>query len=163
LQKVRAEIVKPELKNSMDTIVTILNALKIDQTVIIQFILLIVFFNTIAPFLFKRVQAVLELREAKTIKLESSAHAIYKKSEELAEQYKAKIEKTHQDSQLKNNNKKSDVLNKERELLKSAEDKMTAEYEDKKAKILKEISDKRTVVMAEADKLAGNLVEKLTK
>ena len=34
---------------------------------------------------------------------------------------------------------------------------------DKKAKILKELSEKRTTVMAEADKLASSLVEKLTK
>lgn len=147
----------------MDTILVILNALKIDKTVIIQFVLLIVFFNTLAPMLFKRIQKVLELREAKTSKLESHAHAVYKKSEELAEQYKAKVEKTHQDSQLSTNKKKSDVLNKERDLLKSAEEKINAEYEERKAKILKEISEKRLVVMAEAEKLAGNLVEKLTK
>ncbi|RPJ79001.1 MAG: hypothetical protein EHM20_02530 [Alphaproteobacteria bacterium] len=147
----------------MDTILVILNALKIDKTVIIQFVLLIVFFNTLAPLLFKRIQKVLELREGKTTKLESHAHAVYKKSEELAEQYKAKVEKTHQDSQLNTNKKKSDVLNKERDLLKSAEEKISAEYEERKAKILKEISEKRLVVMAEAEKLASNLVEKLTK
>ncbi len=147
----------------MDTILVILNALKIDKTVIIQFILLLVFFNTIAPILFNRIQKVLDLREGKTTKLESNAHAVYKKSEELAEQYKAKVEKTHQDSQLEINKKKSEVLNKERELIKSAEEKISAEYEERKAKILKEISEKRAVVMAEADKLAGNLVEKLTK
>lgn len=147
----------------MDTILVILNALKIDKTVIIQFALLVVFFNTLAPMLFKRIQKVLDLREGKTTKLESHAHAVYKKSEELAEQYNAKIEKTHQDSQHESNKKKSEVLSKERDLLKSAEDKISAEYEERKSKILKEISEKRLVVMAEADKLAGTLVEKLTK
>ena len=147
----------------MDTILVILNALKIDKTVIIQFALLAVFFNTIAPILFNRIQKVLDLREGKTTKLESHAHAVYKKSEELADQYKAKVEKTHQDSQQESNKKKSEVLSKEKDLLKSAEEKISAEYEERKTKILKEISEKRLVVMAEADKLASSLVEKLTK
>lgn len=147
----------------MDTIVIIIKALKIDQTVLIQFGLLLVLFNTIAPLLFKKIQAVLELREGKTVKLESHAHNVYKKAEDLAEQYKAKVEKTHQDSQDISQKKKSEISNKERDILKAEEDKLGSEYEARKAKIQKEISEKRTVIMAEADKLAGNLVEKLTK
>lgn len=147
----------------MDTIVIILKALKIDQTVLIQFGILLVFFNILAPLFFKRIQEILEYREGKTTKLETHAHAVYKQAEELAEQYKAKVEKTHSDSQQVTQKKKSEVLDKERELLKSAEDKLNSEYDERKAKILKEMSEKRTAVMAEADKLAGNLVEKLTK
>ncbi len=147
----------------MDTIVIILKALKIDQTVLIQFGILVVFFNILAPLLFKRIQDILEYRESKTTKLESHAHAVYKQAEELAEQYKGKIEKTHADSQSVTAKKKSAVLEKERELLKTAEDKINSEYDERKAKILKDMSEKRTAVMAEADKLAGNLVEKLTK
>ncbi len=147
----------------MDTILIILRALKIDQTVLIQFGFLLVFFNTLAPLLFRRMQEVLELRESKTTKLESQAHNIYKKAEDLAEQYKAKIEKTHQDSQDIAQKKKNDVLNKERLILKDLEEKMNSEYEDRKSKIHNEMAEKRTQIMAEADKLAGNLVEKLTK
>ena len=147
----------------MDTIVIILKALKIDQTALIQFGILLVLFNTIAPLLFKKIQDVLELRESKTTKLESNAHNVYKKSEDLAEQYKAKVEKTHQDSQNITQKKKSDILNKEKEILKSEENKLSSEYEDRKSKIKKEMSEKRTIIMAEADKLAANLVEKLTK
>jgi F0F1-type ATP synthase membrane subunit b/b' len=147
----------------MDTIVIILKALKIDQTVLIQFGILFVFFNILAPLLFKRIQDILEYREGKTTKLESSAHAVYKQAEELANQYKARVEKTHADSQQKTQNQKLQVMNVERELLKSAEEKINTEYDERKNKILKELSDKRTTVMAEADKLAGSLVEKLTK
>jgi F-type H+-transporting ATPase subunit b len=147
----------------MDTILLILRALKIDQTVLIQFGFLLVFFNTLAPLFFRRMQEVLELRESKTTKLESQAHNIYKKAEDLAEQYKAKIEKTHQDSQDIAQKKKNDTLNKEREILKGLEEKMNSEYEERKSKIHNEMAEKRTHIMAEADKLAGNLVEKLTK
>ncbi|MGZ3788590.1 MAG: F0F1 ATP synthase subunit B family protein [Bacteriovorax sp.] len=147
----------------MDTIVIILKALKIDQTVLIQFGILLVFFNILAPLFFKKIQEILELREGKTTKLESHAHHVYKQAEELAEQYKAKVEKTHQESQQVSQKKKSEVLTKERDLLKSAEEKLNSEYDERKSKILKEMSEKRSVVMAEADKLAGNLVEKLIK
>ncbi|MBP9680055.1 MAG: hypothetical protein KBD76_01520 [Bacteriovorax sp.] len=147
----------------MDTIVIILKALKIDQTAVIQFGILFAFFNILAPLFFRRIQEILEYRESKTTKLEDHAHAVYKQAEDLASQYKAKVEKTHSDSQSIAQKKKSDSLNKEKELLKSAEDVINSEYDERKAKILKEVSEKRTVVMAEADKLAGHLVEKLTK
>jgi len=147
----------------MDTIVIILQALKIDKTVLIQFGLLVLFFNLLAPLFFNKIKEILEYRESKTSKLESHAHAVYKQAEDLAEQYKAKIEKTHQDSQSVANKKKSDILNKEKDLLKQAEANLDSDYENRKSKILKEMSEKRSVVMAEADKLAGNLVEKLTK
>ena len=147
----------------MNTIVVILNALKIDKTVFIQFGLLVLFFNTVAVLLFNRIKVVLELRENKTTKLENHAHAVYKQAEELGEQYKAKVEKTHAESQSSSQKKKSDVMSKERELLKLAEDKISSEYEERKSKILKDMSEKRAVVMAEAEKLSGNLVEKLTK
>lgn len=147
----------------MDTIVIILQALKIDKTVLIQFGILLVFFNILAPLLFRRIQEVLEYRESKTTKLESHAHAVYKQAEDLAEQYKAKVEKTHADSQQTTTKHKNEVLEKSRVQIKSAEDLINAEYDARKAKIVKEIADKRTVVMSEAEKLSGNLVEKLTK
>ncbi len=147
----------------MDTIVIILKALKIDQTVLVQFGILLVFFNILAPLFFRKIQELLEYRESKTTKLESHAHSVYKQAEELAEQYKAKVEKTHSDSQQVAQKKKTEVLNREKEFLKSEEEKINAEYDDRKNKIAKEMSEKRIAVMAEADKLAGNLVEKLTK
>jgi F-type H+-transporting ATPase subunit b len=147
----------------MNTIVVILKSLKIDQTVLIQFGLFLVFFNIIAPLLFRKLQAILELRENKTTKLESHAHHVYKQAEDLAAQYKAKIEKTHADSQAIASKKKADILSHERNVFKDAEEKMTSEYESKRAVTLKELSEKRVAVMAEAEKLSSNLVEKLTK
>ena len=147
----------------MGTIYTILNSLKVDQSFYIQFILFVVFFNVLAPLLFKKLQEVLELRESKTVKLDSHANHVYKQAEDLAEQYKGSIEKTHTDSQAIATKKKSEVMNKEREVLVRNEEKMTSEYEGKKSILLKEFTDKRTSVMAEAEKLSTTLVEKLTK
>lgn len=148
---------------TMNTIVIILHALKIDETVLIQFALLFAFFNLLAPLFFNKIKEILEFRESKTTKLETHSHAVYKQAEELAEQYKAKVEKTHQDSQEATHQKKNDILNKEKNIIKQAGDQLDSEYEERKSKIIKDISENRTLVMAEVDKLAGNLVEKLTK
>lgn len=147
----------------MNTIVTILNSLKIDKTFLIQFGLFIVFFNIIAPLLFKKLQEVLDLRDSKTTKLDSHANHIYRQVEELAEQYKGSVEKTHQDSQAIASKKKAEITAKEREILSGAEEKMSSDYEAKRSSLLKELAEKRSVVMAEADKLSNTLVEKLTK
>lgn len=147
----------------MNTIVTILNSLKIDQTFYVQFILFIVFFNIIAPLLFKKLQQVLDLRENKTTKLESHAHHIYKQAEDLVAQYKGSVEKTHQDSQAIASKKKAEILAKEKEAFMTAEEKMNNEYEAKRVTLLKELAERKVAVMAEASVLSNNLVEKLTK
>ncbi len=147
----------------MNTIVTILNSLKIDQTFFVQFILFFVFFNVIAPLLFKKIQEVLDTRELKTTKLESQANHVYKQAEDLSEKYKASIEKTHQDSQALNTKKKSEILSKEKEVLDGAEEKMTNDYETKRSALLKDMVDKKKLVLAEATELSSSLVEKLTK
>ena len=59
--------------------------------------------------------------------------------------------------------KKFDILTKEKDILKSLEDKLESEYDERKSKILDDMAKKRTEIMAESDKLAGSLVEKLTK
>ena len=147
----------------MNTIFTILNSLKVDQTFLIQFVLFVVFFNIIAPVLFKRLQEVLDLRESKTTKLDSHANHIYKQADDLAIQYKASIEKTHTDSQAIATKKKAEILAKEKAVFVGAEEKMTSEYEGKRSSLLTDIADKRTLVLAEADELSKTLVAKLTK
>lgn len=142
---------------------TIIKSLKIDQTVIVQFIIFIIFFNIIAPVLFNKLREILDLREAKTTKLDSSANHIFKQADDLNEQYNGRIEKTHQDAQASSTKKKNEVLAAEKTILTTAEEKISAEYADKKSKLVKEISEKRNTVMAEAEKLSASLLDKLTK
>lgn len=147
----------------MDAILTIFQSLGVDQTVFVQFILVIVIFTILSVFLFPKVQEVLELRENKTTKLEGHAHALYKKAEELADQYKSQIEKTHQEAQSISSKKKSDLLSAEKELIKKKEEEIQKEYEEKKAEIVNEISSKKVNVLAEAEQLSKSLLDKLTK
>jgi len=147
----------------MDMILTIFKSLGVDQTVFIQFAFLIIIFFAVSTILFSKLQEVLELREAKTTKLEGSAHAIYKQADELAEQYKAHVEKTHQDSHHSNQKKKSELLGTEKEKLKTAEEQFSKEYEEKKEKILAEVNAQKAVLMSKVDELSNGLVSKLTK
>ena len=147
----------------MDMIVTIFKSLGVDQTVFLQFITLIIVFILVSNLLFSRLKEVLDLRETKTTKLEGDAHQIYKKADELKEQYKAKIEKTHQESNHHAQTKKNQFLKESRDLIKSAEEKLNAEYESKKATILANFKNKREKSLAEVDSLSKNLVDKLTK
>jgi F-type H+-transporting ATPase subunit b len=147
----------------MDMILTIFKSLGVDQTVFIQFAILIVIFFMISTLLFTKLQEVLELRESKTTKLENSAHAVYKQADELAEQYKARVEKTHQDSHHINQKKKSEISISEKAKLKSAEELFSKEYDEKKVKIMAEVATQKTTLLAKVDELSNSLVAKLTK
>ncbi len=147
----------------MDIILTIFKSLGVDQTVFIQAGLLIVIFSLVSTLLFKKLQEVLELRETKTVKLESTAHAVYKQAEELAEQFKARVEKTHQESHSQNQKKRSDLNNSEKDKLKKAEAEFTKEYEEQRSKNLRELAEQRSKLLSKIDELSGNLVDKLTK
>ncbi len=147
----------------MNTIITILNSLKIDSTFLVQFVIFVVFFNLIAPILFKRLQAVIDLRESKTTKLDSDASHIYKQVEDLEIKYKGTIEKAHQDNQVVATKKKSEIQDKEKALLTAEENKLENEYDVKRKALLADLASKKSIVFAEADKLSNSLVEKLTK
>ena len=147
----------------MDAILSIFQSLGVDQTVFVQFILVIIVFTILSSLLFPKVQEVLELRESKTTKLEGHAHTLYKKAEELADQYKNQIEKTHQEAQAVSSKKKAELLNAENAALKKKEEEIQKEYEAKRAEVLKEVSSKKTAVLSEAEQLSKSLLEKLTK
>ncbi len=147
----------------MNAILTIFQSLGVDQTFFVQFALVIILFTILSTFLFPKVKEVLELRESKTTKLEGHANSVYKKADELAEQYKSHIEKTHQDAQANASKKKSDILNAEREALKKKEEEIQKNYEEKRAKVIAEISSKKAQVLAQADELSKSLLDKLTK
>lgn len=147
----------------MEMIVTIFKSLGVDQTVFIQLVSLIIIFVILKTLLFGKLKEVLDLRDKKTIKLEGAAHAVYKKAEELQEQYKAHIEKTHQDSHLKTQKVKNDLREKESKKLKETEELLAREYETKRSAMVSDINAQRSKSLAEVETLSKNLVEKLTK
>jgi F-type H+-transporting ATPase subunit b len=147
----------------MEMIITIFKSLGVDQTVFFQFVSLIIIFILVSNLLFTRLKDVLEMREQKTVKLEGNAHFIYKKADELQEQYKAHVEKTHQENHQNSQNKKNEILKKAQDKINEAEAKFTMEYNSKKTTLLAEIKSNRERSLSEVDNLSKNLIEKLTK
>jgi F-type H+-transporting ATPase subunit b len=147
----------------MDMILTIFKSLGVDQTVFVQAAILIVIFFLVSNLLFSKLQEILELREERTSKLENNAHAIYKQADELAEQYRANVEKTHQESHQLNQKQKAEISSAEKQKIKTTEDQFSLEYEEKRTKILEEVSQQKSYLLAKVEELSGNLVEKLTK
>ena len=147
----------------MDAIYSMFSSLKIDSTFYVQFVLFVVFFNIAAPLFFKRLQAVIDLREAKTTKLDSDASHIYSEVADLESQYKATVEKTHHEEQAIVAKVKAEVAEKEKAILTAEEAKLTADYDAKRAELLSSIKTKKAEILSEAEKLSNQLVEKLTK
>jgi len=144
-------------------LVEIFGSLGVDKTVFIQLAILLVTFAICTTFIFPRLQDVLELREKKTVKLEGSAHDLYKKVEELKEKLKVEIEQTHQKEHAASSAKKSELLASNANELKALEEKLSKEYDQKRQNVLAQFKTKKEKVLLEVESLSQNLVEKLTK
>jgi F-type H+-transporting ATPase subunit b len=147
----------------MDMIVTIFGSLGVDKTVFIQFAILLLTFIACTTLFFSRLKEVLDLRETRTTKLEGNAHAIYKKAEELSEQFKAKVEKTHQEAHSAALTKKNEIVNQNKKLIEETEAKLNAEYEAKRAAMYADFNSKKEKSLLEVESLSNSLIEKLTK
>lgn len=147
----------------MDTILIILRALKIDQTVLIQFGLLFVFYNIFAPVFFNRLKEVLELREKKTTKLHGNALALNKKSEELELGLKTRLDKTHAELGARLAKEKHELVSKRNESLALKMDAIQKEYEASRTKLLADVKLKKETAQKELQSLSSGLIEKLTK
>ena len=82
----------------METFVAIFTQLGVDSSLPYQFIILVIVFIA-ANFIFLgKLQNVLEVREEKTIKLESSADETLEKVSSMQNEYKSKIDETNRTS-----------------------------------------------------------------
>lgn len=142
-------------------IINIFKQLGVNETFFIQFAIVIVIFNLLSLVLFKKLKEVLDNREAKTTKLEGEAHAVYKRADELAAQYKAKIDETHQQAHQHHTKNKEEIAKKNKEGFKSAEAQINAEYEGKRKVMIAEVEQVKNKSLAEVDSLSKNLVQKL--
>ncbi|MAZ49324.1 MAG: hypothetical protein CME65_12245 [Halobacteriovoraceae bacterium] len=147
----------------MDLVLKILVQLGADQSFFYQLgIILLVFI--IARFIFiDHLQAVIERREDKTVKLEGDAEKQFDEISKIQDQYKEKIQGASKEMRVKLESNKSEIIKKHEARYRSSEAEVN-EYLDKtRAEVEAEINEKKEEVMAEADKLAANLVKKLSK
>lgn len=147
----------------MDLVLKILVQLGADQSFFYQLgIILLVFI--IARFIFiDHLQAVIERREDKTVKLEGDAEKQFDEINKIQDQYKEKIQGASKEMRIKLESNKSEIIKKQEARYRSSEAEVN-EYLDKtRAEVEAEINEKKEQVMAEADKLAANLVKKFSK
>lgn len=144
----------------MDLVLSVFKKLNVDQTVFIQFAILVVLFFLLKVIFFNKLQFVLELRESKTTKLEDNANKTFSEAESLSKKYKDKIDKAYVEAQEKYNKRKSEILEREKQNIKTAENQIGQEVDQERAKFVAELDSKRKEVLGNADSLAKNLVDK---
>lgn len=147
----------------MDTIVNIFVSLGVQKIVVVQFAIVVVLYFVLTKLFFSKLQFVLELRESKTTKREGQANSMFAKAESLSQEYKKALDDTQGAAFEKSSKQKAALLEKQREALKAKNREVDQKIEQERQANQKMIEEQRSVVMAKADELAKQLVEKLSK
>lgn len=145
----------------MQTILNIFISLGVDQTVFIQFALVVVIYFILKFTFFSKLQEVLDTRENKTTKMESGANKKFTEAEALAAKYRAEIEKTDSEALNIITTKKNDVLAAQKAQVKSTEKALNSEYETKRKELEAEYNSKKNAILSQADSLSNDLVQKI--
>lgn len=146
----------------MESLIAIFNQLGVDGSIFYQFVLFFVLYFVVRSLLFKPLQDVIEDREGKTTKLEGQANHKFEKAKKLETEYKEKIDSAYLEAQEVFHSKKTEVIQREREVFKKAEAEILNEYEEKRKQELAAIESKRNEILDQAKNLSNDLVEKLT-
>jgi len=145
----------------MDTVKAIFTQLGVDSSLLPQFIIVAVIF-IVAKFLFlNHLQFVLENREEKTVKLESSADQTLENVNKMAQEYKAKIDSANKESMKISSAKKAEIQARYGETFKKTEREINQFVENSRQDFEKEIQSNRSKFLGEVDSLAGDLVKKI--
>lgn len=101
------------------------------------------------------------LREGKTTKLEEGAAKAYQEAERLANTYEEKISEVQRNALDQFHHQKAKIIEREKLALKSVQVELEKEFQDSQSAFEGEVSKKREQVMAGADGLSNELVQKL--
>ncbi|PIK14312.1 hypothetical protein [Halobacteriovorax sp. JY17] len=146
----------------MDTFLNIFKSLGADITFFYQLALVIIFYFVLKYSLFGKLQEVLELRENKTTRLEGNANKKFAEAEELAQKYKAELNKANQEAYSLLSDKKNSALDAQKSKLKEVENQLNIQVETKRKEFMAELETHKANVLKEADSLSSDLVNKLT-
>lgn len=145
----------------METFVAIFSQLGVDSSLQYQFVILVVVFIA-AHFLFLgKLQGVLEVREEKTIKLESSADDVLEKATAMQAEYKSKIDEASREALKNSTEKKQKVTQKYTDQYKQTEKEMNNKVDQSRNEFGKEIAANKNNYLAESEKLSQSLVQKI--
>ena len=145
----------------MDTVKQIFTQLGVDSSLLPQFILVLVLF-IVAKFLFlNHLQFVLENREEKTVKLESSADETLERVNKLSQGYKSKIDQANKEAMKVLLAKKGEIQTRLNDQFKKTEREINQFVDESRHQFEREVQATRGKFLAEADGLASDLVKKI--
>lgn len=145
----------------METFTAIFTQLGVDSSLLPQFLVITVAF-VLAHFLFLgKLQDVLETREEKTVKLESSADDTVEKVARMKADYKFKIDETNRATLKTATEKKHEISNKYLGQYKQTEKEIGQFVDQSRAEFSAEVAGNREKYLSEADALAKSLVQKI--
>jgi F0F1-type ATP synthase membrane subunit b/b' len=145
----------------METFVAIFTQLGVDSSLPYQFIILVVVFIA-ANFIFLgKLQNVLEVREEKTIKLESSADETLEKVSSMQNEYKSKIDETNRSALKSSTEKKQKITQKYTDQYKQNEKEVNQFIDQSRNEFSKEIASNKDMYLSESEKLSQSLVQKI--
>lgn len=145
----------------MDAILNIFKSLDINQSFFYQFALVVVLYAVLRNLIFSKLQDVLELREAKTTKMEDGANEKFKKAEELAKFYKSKIDEARSQAFDIVTKKKNEIIARESKIVKDHEKTLEAKVSSQRNEFENELNSKKVAILQQADSLSQDLVNKL--
>lgn len=145
----------------METFTAIFTQLGVDSSLVPQFVIITLVF-VLAQFLFLgKLQNVLETREEKTVKLESSADETIEKVQRMQTEYKAKIEDANRTALKSSTDKKSKITQKYTDQYKQTEKEVNTFVDNSRNEFTKEVAGNKDKYLAEAESLAQSLVQKI--
>lgn len=145
----------------MDAILNIFKSLDINQSFFYQFALVVVLYAVLRNLIFSKLQDVLELREAKTTKMEDGANEKFKKAEELAKLYKTKIDEARSQAFDIVTKKKNEIIARESKIVKDHEKTLEVKVASQRNEFENELNSKKVAILQQADSLSQDLVNKL--
>ena len=147
----------------MDSVIAIFSQLGADESLLYQFGIFVITFILGKVLFFNHLQDVLETRTAKTVGLEDSAEAKFEEINKMSKEYKEKISEANKEARSNLDNKKTEIIKKEESRYREIETEVNSQVDEERKKVSSEINDKKEQIMNEAEGLASNLVDQLTR
>ncbi len=147
----------------MDAVVAIFQQLGANESLVYQFAIFVIVFLVAKFGFFNHLQAMLDTRVEKTVKLEGNAEAKFEEVNKLSAEYKEKIHTANKEAKSKVDAGKMEITKAEEARYRQQETEVNKYVETSRSEVQKEVQAKKDEVMNEADQLANSLVQKITK
>lgn len=145
----------------METFVAIFSQLGVDSSLKYQFVIILVVFVA-ANFIFlDKLKNVLQVREEKTVKLESSADDVIEKANSIQAEYKTKIDEASRVALKTTTEKKQKITQKYTEQYKQTEKDLGQYVDQSRLDFSKDVASNKDKYLSESEALSQSLVQKI--